>query len=317
MPKVLHIAWPTPARPGPAGDGCVFGAATSRKDVWLWRLLPLAVSLAVHVLAVAVAAVTLIVAHSAGRDLEPLPAALLSLDAPLPVVAPAQEPPTNLPDAAAPQRPAMPTVQEIMHRMPLAPSAALAGPILRPAGDTKLAVPVSRFFGVGSPADQVVFVIDCSGSMLESFDEVRREVLVSISRLRDDQGFHVILFAGGKAHPGPLGGLAPPTRANKLRTADFLAEALPRMSSDPLPALEAAFEAMEAAPAGQKLIYLLTDGVFPDNEKVLQTLRRLNRHGDVAMNTYLYTEREGPAAAVMKRIALENRGQFKIIRPRE
>ena len=291
------------------------GAAGSN---WLERALPVTVSLGLHVLVVAVAAATLLVAGGVAEPNVPR-AAMLSLGPqvrPVPVEEPPAPAGTSARPAVAARPPAPSALPQPRPASPIVPGPS--GALLRPVGADGAAqqAPISRFFGVGTPADQVVFVIDCSGSMLEVFDEVRREVLVSISRLRDEQQYCVILFAGGKAYISPPAKLSTPSRPAKLATADFLSQARPLLTSDPLAALHAAFEKLSGAPGGgPKLIYLLTDGVFPDNDKVIGLIRQLNGDGRVAINTYLYTDRQGPAAAVMEQIARENRGQFKVIKP--
>jgi hypothetical protein len=86
-----------------------------------------------------------------------------------------------------------------------------------------------------------------------------------------------------------------------------------------VPALEQAFEVLARADPERpgKLIYLLTDGVFPDNKKVLELIRGLNRDKDVRIHTFLMGERHPVAVSVLKRIASENGGQFKYIRDEE
>lgn len=311
MRSFRRILWPVvdkAARPGRLGDAESAG--------WLVRVTPLLVSLGVHVLLGSLAGLTFIVVR-ATTGVEESQAVELSLGQGLAELAPdsseVSPEPAELAAPVAPPVPVPPAQAAATPPSQLPPPS----PVLNPTAAPAHAQPVSRFFGTGDTAHQVVFVIDCSGSMIPVFDEVRREVLVSISHLRQDQSFHVILFAGGNAYPNGPGKLVPPTREFKLQTADFLGEAMPLMSSDPLPAMEAAFAALMQAGTGQKLIYLLTDGVFPDNEKAIQTIRKLNPNKRVAINTYLYSDAEGAAADVMRRIALENRGQFKIIQPRE
>ena len=63
--------------------------------------------------------------------------------------------------------------------------------------------PRSSFFGAAGRAHHVVYVIDRSGSMLDTLDQVKRELLRSISRLEDTQTFHVIFFGRGPPQEGP------------------------------------------------------------------------------------------------------------------
>ncbi|OPX24126.1 MAG: hypothetical protein B1H04_02695, partial [Planctomycetales bacterium 4484_123] len=63
--------------------------------------------------------------------------------------------------------------------------------------------PKSRFFGTGGSAYHIVYVVDRSGSMIETFDEVREEMKRSILRLSPAQTFHVIFFSSGTPKENP------------------------------------------------------------------------------------------------------------------
>ena len=74
----------------------------------------------------------------------------------------------------------------------------LSGGQLAPFGLTtggSGAGPKSKFMGSGGNAHHVVYLVDRSGSMVESFDSVKRELLLSIGRLVSVQDFHVIFFS--------------------------------------------------------------------------------------------------------------------------
>ena len=73
----------------------------------------------------------------------------------------------------------------------------------------------SSVFGSGGSAFNVVFVVDRSGSMLDTFEPVRAEMLRTISRLRETQMFHIILFAEGRPLEPDHKRLVPATRRNK------------------------------------------------------------------------------------------------------
>ncbi|HUT61684.1 MAG TPA: VWA domain-containing protein [Phycisphaerae bacterium] len=164
-------------------------------------------------------------------------------------------------------------------------------------------------------AHHVLFVIDCSGSMLPLFDQLRLMMLESIGRLdANQQDFHVILFASGKPIEGPARRLVPATRGYKLAACEFLSKVYPSRLTDPLPALRRAFEVMAKADARPgKVIWLLTDSEFPDSKKVLDLVRARNADKSVAIYTFLYGNREAVAEGVMKRIAAENGGKFRFI----
>lgn len=205
------------------------------------------------------------------------------------------------------------------------PAAAL-GPSLAPGSASPLseasplgpglafhAPPRSSLLGAGGNAHHVVYVIDRSGSMIGTFDEVRRAVLLSIGHLRDDQDFHVILFAQGRAIESPPARLVPPTEDNKLQAATFLAAARAGFHSDPLPALRRAFDVLADAPGGGKLIYLISDGVFPDGPAVTSVIRSRNKDKLVRINTYYCGGDDPSAQAMLQTIARNTGGLFRLV----
>lgn len=176
--------------------------------------------------------------------------------------------------------------------------------------------PGAGFFGSGGNAFHVCYVIDRSGSMMDSFDLVKRECAASIGRLSARQDFHVILFAEGPPLEMSAKKLIFANEPNKKRAVAFLKEPRALAQTDPIPALKSAFRVLGSAnpKLPGKLLFLLTDGVFPDNEKVLAAVRVMNRRKDVHINTYLYGNRPPVAVKVMKAVAGENGGRYKYVR---
>jgi hypothetical protein len=168
-------------------------------------------------------------------------------------------------------------------------------------------------------ASHVVWVIDRSGSMVDTFDSLRLELLESIGGLdAEAQDFHLILFAGGKPLEKKSRRLTPATNEYKVEAAEFLDTIRPEGSTDPVAAIRRAFAVLDDADARPgKVIVLLTDADFPDNQKVLQTVRSLNRDGDVRVYTTLFGNRGGSTKLVLETIANENGGGFSWIRPGE
>jgi len=183
--------------------------------------------------------------------------------------------------------------------------------------DIRRNVPPGRneIFERSGNAHHVVYVVDRSGSMAASFDFVRQQMLKSISRLAPSQTFHIILFAEGRPIENPPGRLVPAEDAYRLGAVDFLMPIQAIGQTDPVPALLRAFQVLQKADDQKpgKLIYLLTDGVFPDNEAVLRAVAEANRNKDVHINTYLYGDQELEAKDVLERLANENGGRFKLI----
>jgi uncharacterized protein with von Willebrand factor type A (vWA) domain len=146
------------------------------------------------------------------------------------------------------------------------------------------------------------------------YESVRKEMLESISRLRLPQDFHVILFSEAAPLENAPCELVPADRPHKTDVAEFLKTTQAEGQTDVIPALNRAFDVLEKSNRlGGKLIYLLTDGEFPDNEKVLAAIRARNPRKDVSINTYLYGHHPREAVEVMRKIAAENNGQYKYI----
>ncbi|MDY7009599.1 MAG: VWA domain-containing protein [Planctomycetota bacterium] len=179
--------------------------------------------------------------------------------------------------------------------------------------------PKSRFFGTGGTAYHIVYVVDRSGSMLETFDEVRKEIIKSFSKLVPQQTFHVIFFASGKPKENPPQRLVYANSVNKRAALKFLKVITPEGQTDPIPALKRAFAVLNRPPGNKqgKLIYLLTDGRFPDNEKILAAVREMNAKRDVHINTILHHFRDPEFEKVLEQIAAQNGGKFKFVEPNE
>ncbi|MHC4561220.1 MAG: VWA domain-containing protein [Planctomycetota bacterium] len=181
--------------------------------------------------------------------------------------------------------------------------------------------PASNFYGTGGNAHHIVWVIDRSGSVAPNFGLLKQEMLRSVATLKPVQDFHVILFGEDVPIEKEPRQLTAANKKYKLAVAEFLSSVNAAAGyTKPVSALERAFAVLRGADPSKpgKLIYLLTDGVFPDNEAVINKLRALNKTKGVLINTYLYSpERNELAEKVMKQIASENGGRYKYVSPDE
>ena len=173
----------------------------------------------------------------------------------------------------------------------------------------------SSFYGSGGNAHNIVYVIDRSGSMSDTFDLVRQEILRSVGRLKSKQAFHIILFSTGKDpqenHPPRL---VAATLKNKRAAARFMRGIVPEGSpTNPIPALKRAFGVLAGAKKPGKLIYLLTDGDFFDNTKVVRAINQMNRNKKVLINTFLFSVKTQSTVNVLTTIAKQNGGRFKFV----
>jgi len=197
--------------------------------------------------------------------------------------------------------------------------------------------PKSRFFGSGGNAGyHIVYVVDRSGSMAPTFQQVQNEMLKSISQLKQAQDFSIILFADNQCIEGPQKRLVSAELVNKIAANNFLKDITASSTTTVLPALKRAFQILKYADASKpgRLIYLLSDGDFAGisggseytgadgrvlngNEAAIQWLRDNNpkeeKKGLVHVNTFLYLSKDEEAKKVMETIAKENSGRFKLI----
>ena len=65
------------------------------------------------------------------------------------------------------------------------------------------------------------------------------------------------------------------------------------------------------------MIYILTDGDFPNNAQVLEELRKLNKDKRVKINTIAFMDRGEAYEKLLKQIADENGGAFKFVSDQE
>jgi uncharacterized protein with von Willebrand factor type A (vWA) domain len=148
--------------------------------------------------------------------------------------------------------------------------------------------------------------------MQPRMDSLRNELKRSIDILQPIQAFNVLFFRDEKVLTASQSQLLMANPENKRKTYDFLGEVESRGGTDPVPALTMAFRQRP------QLIYLLTDGDFPDNERVIRKIRELNREKRVKVNTIAFISSSDEDAvkgfvAVLKQIAQENGGQFKLV----
>ncbi len=175
--------------------------------------------------------------------------------------------------------------------------------------------PPSQFMGTGGNAFYIVYIIDRSGSMVGSFDYVKKELHRSIEQLQSQQLFQVIFFNSGEPSEfsSSDSGKPPVYRLNfatdrmKVKVFHFIDSMVASGKTDPRPAFLRAF-ALRPKP---NLIYFLTDGAFePD---IADELKKWNADGKTAINTIAFIER--PSEALLKRIAHENGGTYTYINP--
>ena len=163
----------------------------------------------------------------------------------------------------------------------------------------------------GGVAD-VVFLIDRSGSMVDMFDTVRFQILSSVRNMGPTKHrFHVVLFSDGGPIEKTPRRMTPASDKAKLALLKFLDPVRASGKTDPIPAINRAFDVLGKSKGG--VIHLLTDGVFPDNRAVLDAIDRRNAAGRIKINTILYGNRPPLAEKVMSKIARDNKGAYRYV----
>ena len=172
--------------------------------------------------------------------------------------------------------------------------------------------PKSTFVGTSGNANKIVYVLDATGSMLPSFDNLRNEVRKSISNLKLPQSFDIVFINENKPPP-----LAPAllicTPENKRKAAEYVDTMAPRGGTDPLPALEKAFALQP------QLIYFLIDpSDFPDQKAVLELVSKQDAKGKIKMNIISFEGDDNPKnQAFLAQLAKQTGGVFKTLTAKE
>ena len=185
--------------------------------------------------------------------------------------------------------------------------------------------PQVKFSGAEGTAWHVVYLIDRSGSMATTFDQVREALIKSISSLKGQQEFHIVFFGGRLPIENPPRQLIPASPVNKLQAIEFLKNAASSGITQPVPAIHRAFQVLGKADKARpgKLIYMLTDGDFSgemnqtDNEGVLKALRERNPNKEVKIVTLLFGQRTPEGEKVLKTIAADSGGTYQYVQPEE
>lgn len=170
--------------------------------------------------------------------------------------------------------------------------------------------PKSQFMGVGGNAMKIAYVCDASGTMFNAMDALRQQLYKSIADLKPVQGFNLFFFGGDGMQALQKGGLVMARTDNKRKAREFIARVNAVGSTNPFPAIEAAFATKP------DLIYILTDGF--DNvasyDDIVSLIARLNPDRKVKVNAILIqTRADSTLESVMQKIATDNGGRFIIV----
>ncbi len=179
------------------------------------------------------------------------------------------------------------------------------------------------------PAKRIAFVIDASGSLIDTLPFVLLELSRAIATLHEDQRFVVIFFSGSRdGRPAVMeapGGMQLATAANKQRVIEWIdplaGRIVPIGITNPVEALT------RAAGHRPELIHLLSDNITGrgryeiSQDELLGAVRRLTG-GRVKVNAIQFVYPD-PLTLVpgmrgtMERIAEETGGQYRYVEMRD
>jgi hypothetical protein len=157
------------------------------------------------------------------------------------------------------------------------------------------------------PPASTAYVCDASGSMMEKMPALKRELSYAVMRLRPWQEFSVIFFQDEQ--PSVLSpSLVRATPGNKKVAETFIDDATTIGSTDPIPGIKKAFA------QHPQIMFLLTDGDFPNNDAVLAEIRLLEKQQHVVIHTIAFVgdnDRQTNFLVLLKQVAKETGGTFK------
>ena len=173
----------------------------------------------------------------------------------------------------------------------------------------------AKFYGAGGNATKIIYIVDASGSLIDTLPFVIREIKRSIGELSARQRFTVIFFQGGTAIEVPPRGWKQATPEMKERVADWITlsegNIIPRGSTNPVSALELA---MRYRP---ELVFILSDNITGrgryevDRGRLLAMLDEANPEGRIKINTiqFLYPD----PLNTLQKIAEQHGGVYRFI----
>lgn len=161
----------------------------------------------------------------------------------------------------------------------------------------------SKVLGIEETAARRVFVFDASGSMASSVRQVQTILNSAVDAIDSQTAFSIIFFEEDYSIAMEGHWMMADT-AGKRQAKEFINDIQLRGSTDPLPGIRQAFT------LEPEVIYLGTDGDFPNNHDVLVTFRTLNFKHKVKVNTILLGNDGPEVETLLKQIASESGGRF-------
>lgn len=173
----------------------------------------------------------------------------------------------------------------------------------------------AEFYGTGGNARRIAYIIDASGSMIDTMPFVIEELKRSINDLSEEQEFTVVFYQTDRAIEVPPEGWKEATDTMKRRVANWVTPGegniTPRGQTNPRPALQLVLR------YDPQLIFLLSDNVTGtgryeiDRSELLSMIDRSSRGEQLAINTiqFMYPD----SLDTLEQIADDHGGVFRFI----
>ena len=180
------------------------------------------------------------------------------------------------------------------------------------ADRTSQPAPQARQAGIESASEHIIYVLDCSGSMVARFDRVRAETCQHVGGLPAESSFHVILFTSGDVVEGPARKPRLATARNKAALVEFMKAIHPLGRAGPADALNRAFEQL-ADLEGTKKILLIAEaqGLLEGAKATLAVVEEGSKSGDVQVFVLILGPITPEAKQIAVKIAEDTGGRFR------
>jgi hypothetical protein len=164
--------------------------------------------------------------------------------------------------------------------------------------------------GLAFNADNIIYLLDSSGSMIEILSDVKSDLLQSVDHLSEEQHFQIVSFS--ERHRGLSKKWLLATPGNKARAKKFLDPIRAQGQTEAIRTLKdiAKYTRFKKNAA----VVLIMDGEVDDSLGALKAVKKLG----VPVHALLYGAKPEEAVAFMKSVAKETKGTYRYVpeRPR-
>ncbi|MCA9215234.1 MAG: hypothetical protein KDB27_19335 [Planctomycetales bacterium] len=164
--------------------------------------------------------------------------------------------------------------------------------------------PSVKYYGQEYSANNVVYIVDASGSMRGArFARATEELLYSLSHLQTEQKFAVLFFSGRtvRSYPGATR-LVRATRTNVAKARRLIRSIRPHGGTEPARSI------IDALDRNPELVFFLSDGEVPDS--TVGVAKDANTNYAV-INTIGFEFRFG--AHILRLVAEQNGGKYRFV----